>query len=124
MIKKDNKFILIENTKELIQYIDRQVVNFPNKEKELKQNLRNSSYELLLYAYEANLTESIDKKIDLQEKAISKIKMIDFLASECYDKQIINGKKYLRFGERLNNLIKFYVGWLNKARQEKNDKRK
>lgn len=86
---------------------------------ELKQNLKNNVYEMFLFAYEANQTMDINKKIDLQEKCIAKIKFIDFLINQCYDKQIINSKKYLRFGEKLEKLMKLFVGWLSKAKQEK-----
>ena len=98
MIQTSTKFRLIEIAKELIKSIEKQIVNFPNKEMELKQNLKNNAYEILLYSYEANQTSDINKKIDLQEKCIAKIKFIDFLINQFYDKQIINKKIYLRFG--------------------------
>lgn len=119
MIQNNNRFRLIELAKELINAIEKQIVNFPNKEMELKQNLKNSAYDILLYSYEANQTIDIDKKIDLQEKCIAKIKFIDFLINQCYDKQIINNKRYLRFGEKLENLMKYFVGWSNKTKVEK-----
>lgn len=116
---QNNKFQLIELTKDLIQSIDKQVVNFPNKEMELKQNLKNSAYNILLWTYEANLSMDRDKKIDLQEKCIAQIKFIDFLLNQCYEKQIINNKKYLRFGEKLEKLLKYFAGWFNKTKSEK-----
>lgn len=119
MIQTSTKFHLIELAKELIKSIEKQIVNFPNKEMELKQNLKNNAYEILLYSYEANQTSDINKKIDLQEKCIAKIKFIDFLINQCYDKQIINNKRYLRFGEKLENLMKYFVGWSNKTKAER-----
>ena len=116
----DNRFKLIEFVKDLINSIENQTVNFPKKDIELKQKLKNNAYDILLYAYEANSTDDIEKKIDLQEKCIAKIRLIDFIINQCYDKQIINNKRYLRFGEKLSNLMKYFVGWQNKAKVEKN----
>ena len=42
---------------------------------------------------------------------ISKVKVIDFLINLSYDKEIINNKRYLKFGETLDEIIKYLVGW-------------
>ena len=55
----------------------------------------------------------MEKRQDMQEKAIAKLKYIDFLINVSYDKQIINGKKYLRFGENIENIIRYIVAWKN-----------
>ena len=44
-------------------------------------------------------------------KCIAQIKVMDFLINLSYDKQIINNKKYLKFGESMDNIIKYLVGW-------------
>ena len=59
------------------------------------------------------ITTNIEKRIDFQERAIAKLKYIDFLINVCYDKQIINNKKYLRFGENIENIIRYIVAWKN-----------
>lgn len=118
MTQKDNKFILIELTKDLINTIEKQLINFPKKDMELKQQLKKTAYDILLFAHEANCTVDIKKKIDLQEKCIARIKMIDFMINQCYDKQIINNRRYIRFGEKLSNLLKYFVGWTNKSKNE------
>lgn len=51
-------------------------------------------------------------KKDLLEKAIAKIKLIDFLINLSYDRKLISSKKYLRFGEKVDNIIKYIVGWI------------
>ena len=55
----------------------------------------------------------LNKREDLQEKAIAKLKYIDFLINVCYDKKIINGKKYLKFGENIDNIIRYVLAWKN-----------
>ena len=108
--------------KELISATDNYLVNFPNKEIELKRKIKDSVYELLLITYEANATMNINKKINLQERGIALIKFIDFLINQCYDKEIINAKRYLKFGENLEFIIKYFSGWITSTRKELGNK--
>ena len=108
---KQDKFIVINLIKKLIVHIDKYLDAFPKKEIEIKKEIKSSSLEMLELAYEANVSEQMDKKQDIQEKIMSKILYIDFLINLCYDKQIINGKKYLKFGEDLSYLAKYVNGW-------------
>ena len=110
---KNEKFKIVNLIKELIVNIDKNLVNFPKKEIELKQLIRTNAYNLLLVVYEGNVTTDIEKRQDLQEKAIAKLKYLDFLINVCYEKQIINGKKYIKFGESLDNIIRYIVAWKN-----------
>ena len=66
-----DKLKVIELIKEMIYSIDKYFVNFPNKEKELKAKIVNSSYDLLYISYEANITTNIKRKLELQEKALN-----------------------------------------------------
>lgn len=110
---KYEKFKIVNLVKDLILNIDRNLVNFPKKEIELKHLIRQNAYELLLVVYEGNVTTNVEKRQDLQENAIAKLKYLDFLINLCYDKQIINGKKYIKFGESLDNIIRYIVAWKN-----------
>ncbi len=116
------KFKIIDLVKELNFAIDKYLINFPNKEKELKTKIVNAAYELLLITYEANTTTNFKRKIELQEKGFALIKFLDFLINVCYEKQIINAKKYFKFGESLENILKFYTGWINSTRKELGNK--
>ena len=31
-----------------------------------------------------------------------------------YDKEIITAKKYYKFGEKMDDIIKYVMGWINK----------
>lgn len=109
---KEEKFKVIQFIRELIIYIDKSLENFSKKDIELKNRLRNNSYDLLELAYLANTTKNIDKKIGKLEEIISKIKVIDFLINLCYEKEIINGKRYLKFGSKMDDILKYTLGWL------------
>ena len=62
-------------------------------------------------AYEANTTEEITAKISIINKCIAKAKVIDFLVNLSYEKQIINNKRYIKFGESIDEIVKYLVGW-------------
>ena len=91
--------------------IDKELSNFPKKDIELKNRIRNTSYNLLELSYEANTTSNEKNKEALLEKIIAKIKVLDFLLNLCYDKMIINNKKYIKLGDRIDDIIKYTTGW-------------
>lgn len=116
---KQEKFKVVNLIKDLIIYIDKSVFNFPKKEIELKHKIKETAYNLLLYSYQANNLSDVSKKIEIQEKCIAYIKYLDFLFNLCYDKQIINGKKYIKFGERLDSIVRYIGGWVKVTKEER-----
>lgn len=109
---KEEKFKVIQFIRELIIYIDKNLDNFPKKDIELKNRLRNNSYDLLEMAYLANTVKKEETKRELLEKIIAKVKVIDFLLNICYEKEIINSKKYMKFGNKMDDILKYTLGWL------------
>lgn len=94
---KEEKFKVINFIRKLVVNLDNLLDNFPKKDIELKNRIRQNSYDLLELAYEANMSSDNERKKVILEKAIAKVKIIDFLVNICYDKQIINSKKYVKF---------------------------
>ena len=92
-------------------FIDKNLENFPRKDIEIKNRMRNISYDLLEISYMANV-KKINKEIYM-EQIIVKVKVLDFLLNLCYDKQIINYKRYVKFGEKLDDIMKYTIGWKN-----------
>ena len=109
---KEEKFKVIQYIRELIINIDKNLDNFPKNEIELKNRIRTNSYDLLELVYEANSTREKERKLEILDKTIAKLKVIDFLINMCFDKQIINNKRYLKFGERIDDISKFTIGWI------------
>lgn len=109
---KEEKFKVIQFIRELIIYIDKNLDNFPKKDIELKNRIRNNSYDLLELAYLANTIKNFERKKELLEQIIAKIKVIDFLLNLCYEKEIINSKKYMKFGTKMDDILKYTIGWL------------
>ncbi len=108
----NEKFKIIQFIRELLIMIDKNMVNFPKKDIELKNRIRMNSYDILELAYEANSIEEIEEKKRLLRKMIAKIKIIDFLLNLSYDKQIITEKKYYKFGEKMDDIVKYTTGWM------------
>ena len=111
---KVEKFKIIQFIRDLLLMIDKEMDNFPKKDIELKNRLRNNSYDLLEIAYKANSTTSVEKKKDYLEEIVAKIKITDFLLNLCYDKQIINSKKYIKFSTKIDDILKYSIGWMKK----------
>ena len=109
---KEEKFKVIQYIRELIINIDKNLDNLPKKDIELKNRIRTNSYDLLELVYEANSTREKERKLEILDKTIAKLKVIDFLINMCFDKQIINNKRYLKFGERIDDISKFTIGWI------------
>jgi len=109
---KQEKFKIIQFIRELIIHVDNQLDNFPKKDIELKNRIRNITYDLLELVYKANVTTEDNNKKKLLEEVVAKIKMLDFLLNLCYDKEIINEKRYLKFGEKLDDILKYTLGWM------------
>ena len=108
---KEEKFKAINLIRELIVRIDANLDNFPRKDIEIKNKLRSETYDILELVYEANTTANNEYKIILLDKSIAKIKVIDFLVNLSYDKEIINNKRYFKFGEAMDEIIKYLIGW-------------
>lgn len=116
---QQEKFKVIGFIRDLMNNVDKNLENFPKKDIEIKNRIRNASYDLLELAYEANTTEEITAKISIINKCIAKAKIIDFLVNLSYEKQIINNKRYIKFGESIDEIVKYLVGWKKSIKSNK-----
>lgn len=74
----NEKFKLANLVKDLIIQIDKNLVNFPKKEIELKREIKTVSYKLLLLTYKANNTTDKERKKEIQEEAVAYVKYLNF----------------------------------------------
>lgn len=114
---KEEKFKVINFIRELVIYTDKYLENFPKKDIEIKSRIRNLSFDLLELSYKANFTKE-NKEIYIDD-IITKIKVLDFLLNICYDKEIINIKRYTKFGEKLDDILKYSIGWKKSLLKDK-----
>lgn len=116
---KEEKFKAIQFIREFIVRLDKELENFPKKDIEIKNRIKNEAYDLLEIAYTANVTANVDRKIELLENAIGKAKVVDFLVSLSYDENLIPSKRFIKLGEKLDDIIKYVSGWLKQIKQVK-----
>ena len=79
---------------------------------EIKRKIKEESYEMLENVYLANITTDLKNRQENLEKVIAKVKVIDFLVNLSYDKKIINQKRFLKVGQRLDDISKYVTGWI------------
>lgn len=66
------KFKVINFIRELINNIDKNLDNFPKKDIEIKNRIRNASFDLLELTYEANTTSNDELRVAIIDKCIAK----------------------------------------------------
>lgn len=104
-----DKFVVIINIKDFINFVDSIIINYPKKEHILKDRLQETSYYLLELAYLGNV---VDEKSEIQKKMISKINMLDFYLEVSYNKKCISQKKLNAACRKLEIITKMVYGWI------------
>ena len=124
---KTEKFKVIDFIRMFIKSISINLDSFPKQEIELKERIKNNSYDILEIAYEANCCEDVELKINLINKMLSKIKVIDFLLDLAVDINVLPNKKYMKLANRLGDIEKYSASWKEQIKknytmyQEKNN---
>lgn len=114
---KQEKFKIIDSIRIFIKSISINLDGFPKKEYEIKERIKKNSYDMLELAYEANSTEFIELKINLINKLLAKIKLVDFLLDLSVDMELLPKKKYVKLANRLADIEKFSGGWIVQAKK-------
>lgn len=117
---RTEKFKVIEFIRQLLIMIDKELENFPKKEIELKNRIKTNSFYILELSYEANSIEDVKTKIQILQKVLAKIKVIDFLLNLSLDKEMITSKKYLKLANKIDDITKYTVAWVNSMTGSKN----
>lgn len=90
----NSSFALLNNSKKTINYINKQLINYPRSEIVLKQNMEKNMYEIieLIFSYSISDIERI--KIKYLKDLIIKLSMLDFYVATSFEKRIISKKKF------------------------------
>lgn len=110
----EEKFKVIQLVREFIVVVDKELDNFPRKDIEIKSRLRNSCFDLLEMLYGANMVGNTERKKEILEMSIAKVKLIDYLINLSYDRELISNKKFLKLGTNLEEIVRYISGWLKK----------
>ncbi len=114
---KQEKFKVVDHIRTFIKSISLNLDNFPKKEYELKDRIKKNSYDMLEIAYEANSTEFIELKINLINKMLAKVKVVDYLLDLAVDMEFLTKKKYLKLANRLSDIEKYSRGWMEQSKK-------
>ena len=109
---KQEKFKIVDFIRIFIKSISVNLDSFPKKEYEMKERIKKNSYDMLELAYEANSTEFIELKVNLINKMLAKIKVVDFLLDLSVDMELLPNKKYIKLANRLADIEKYSSGWI------------
>lgn len=115
---KTEKFKVIDYIRIFIKSISVNLDSFPKKEYELKERIKMNAYDVLELGYEANCTELIELKINIINKMLAKIKLVDYLLDLAVDMNLLNNKKYLKLSCRLGDIEKYTRGWMEKVKED------
>ena len=70
----EDNLIIARNVRKTINYIEKNIYNFPNEYKVLKERIINSCYDILENVYRAN----VNQKREYKDEVLVQIKMLNF----------------------------------------------
>ena len=117
---KTEKFKVVDYIRMFIKALSANLDNFPKKEYELKDRIKKNLYDILEIAYEANSSEFIELKLNLINKMLAKIKLVDYLLDLAVDMNLLSSKKYLKLSIRLGDIEKYSRGWMESIKKDMN----
>ena len=90
----NSNFLLLSKSERLINYYNKLLINFPNKEYVLKNNIETTSYKLIenIFSYNINTTDRIKQKY-LKDLLIN-LSMLDFYSKVSFNKKIISKRQF------------------------------
>lgn len=112
---KDN-LLIITRIKKTIEYVNKTLNNFPNKDIELKRHIIDDLFMMLEYCYLAN---NDYEKSKYQTYAMVKISLIDYYLKLSYKKSLISKKQYETLSKHLLEINKMIRAWKNNETKEK-----
>lgn len=105
--KIQENLIIARSVRKTIVYIEKNVINFPNKYNILKSNIINTLYELLECVYRANVLQDINDK----KEAVVKIRMLNFYLERALNEDLIKYKKFQSYTNYLIEIDNMIRSW-------------
>ena len=104
-----DSLLIARCVRKTINYIEKNIYNFPNEYKVLKERILNSCYDILENVYRANL----DQDINFKREALVQINMLNYYLKQALDKELITKKKFLSYGNHLTEIHNMVYSWCN-----------
>ena len=93
----NDNLLIARSVRKTITYVEKNIYNFPNEYKVLKERIINSCYDILENVYRAN----VDQDVKTKWEALVQIKLLNFYLKQALDKELITKKKFLSYGNHL-----------------------
>lgn len=105
--KSHERLMIASSTRKTIRYIERTIINIPNKHMVLKNKIIESCYSILENIYRANIFQDIEDKKEI----IVNINMLNFYLEEALRKELITYKKFESYVNHLLEIDKMTRSW-------------
>ena len=110
----NDNLLIARSVRKTITYVEKNIYNFPNEYKVLKERIINSCYDILENVYRANINQNIDSK----REALVQLKMLNFYLKQALDKELITKKKFLSYGNHLLEIHNMINSWCEYEKSE------
>ena len=110
----NDNLLIARSVRKTITYVEKNIYNFPNEYKVLKERIINSCYDILENVYRANINQNIDSK----REALVQLKMLNFYLKQALDKELITKKKFLSYGNHLLEIHNMISSWCEHEKSE------
>ena len=110
-------FRLLSNSEKTIDYINKQLVNYPKSEVILKQNIEKTMYLIIENIFSYRIEDSNRIKLKYLKSLVIQISMLDYYMRVSYTKKIISHKKYESVSNFLIEIRKISYGVIRSEKQ-------
>ena len=110
----NDNLLIARSVRKTITYVEKNIYNFPNEYKVLKERIINACYDILENVYRAN----IDQDIKFKREALVQLKMLNFYLKQALDKELITKKKFLSYGNHLLEIHNMINSWCEYEKSE------
>ncbi len=115
---KNDDFILLSKTEKTIDYINKQLINYPKTEIILKNNIEKTMYNLMENIFSYRIENLVRIKMKYLKSLIINLSMLDYYMRVSFKKKIISSKRYNSIANFIIEIRKLAYGVI---RSEKNN---
>lgn len=109
-MKNNEEFKLLSCSEKTMDFIAKQLVNFPNKEYVLKNNIEQTMYSLIENIFSYRIEDTSRIKMKYLKNLLIQLSMLDYYMRLSYKRKYISLKKYQSISKFLLEIRKITYG--------------
>ena len=117
-MNSNDGFKLLSSSEKTIDYINKQLINFPKKEVVLKQNIEKTMYLIIENIFSYRIEDTNRIKFKYLKSLLIQISMLDYYMQISYKKKIISPKKYASVSNFLIEMKKISYGVIKSEKKD------